>query len=494
MLKPTSAKKAVQLAEQKSTDVKTELKKDERSKDNAAMFDIWKQIADVRGGIRAMREAGKTYISKFADETNDEYQFRLTLAKMTNIFKDVSDALAAKPFAKEVKIKNETLENAFEEIEENIDGTGNNLTQFAAKAFSNGINNGLHWIFVDFPKVDRGTIVTVADAKRAAIRPYWSHVLAENMLEVKTTFINAQEVLTYCRILEPEIPAKVREFTRLETGGITWELWEKTAKGDWVIIDGGFLEISQIPLFPFMTGERDGKTWVFNPPLQDACDLQVTLYRQESQLEFTKTMTAYPMLAGNGVRPPLNAAGLPGKLTIGPNRVLYAPPDGNGNSGNWSYVEPSSSSLTFLSNDVEKTKQDIRELGKQPLTATSGNLTVITTAVAAGKAKSAVKQWGLDLKNTLEKAILCSFEFMGLQTDETPEIEIFDDYDNFAEGDIAALTSARTAGDISRKTFLSELKRRAILSADFDYDAETECLLNETPSEVGEPDEDETEL
>jgi len=467
--------------------------KDKRSADNEAMLPYWQQVADIRGGIRSMKVAGDTYLKKFPEEPKEDYEYRLSLAKLTNVYKDVSDSLAAKPFQEEIGLKpeNETdiMPEQLDDLEDNVDGAGNNLTKFAAQVFSYGINNAIHWVFVDMPKIG-DEIRTIADGKAANIRPYWSHVLAQNMLEVKAEFVNAKAILTYARILEPGKPKTVREFTRdSETGVITWIVYEQNDKGEWPEKDSGILGIDQIPLFPFITGEREGKTWVFIPPLQDACDLQIILYRQESQLEFAKTMTAYPMLSGNGVKPAKNAQGMPEKLAIGPNRVLYAPPDGNGNSGNWAYVEPSASSLTFLSADVDKTKQDLRELGKQPLTATTGGLTVITTAVAAGKAKSAVKAWGLALKDTLENCIECSFKWLKIDTKLAPDVVVYDDYDNVTEGDIEALTAARASRDISGETFTSELKRRAILSAEFDFDNEQERLLKETLPPAGSVDD-----
>jgi len=468
-------------------------KKDKRSADNVAMLPYWKQVSDIRGGINAMRAATTDYLKKFPNEEKEDYEYRLTLTKMTNVYKDVADSLAAKPFQEEISLKpeNETdiMPEQVDELEDNIDGQGNNLTKFAYQVFSHGINNAIHWVFVDMPVIDK-KIRTIADGKAANIRPYWSHILAQNMLEVRAQFINSKSVLTYARILEPGKVKTVREFERIAaTGVIVWKVYEQDTKANWFVKDEGTLGIDEIPLYPFITGEREGNSWVFIPPLQDACDLQVTLYRQESQLEFAKTMTAYPMLSGNGVKPAKGADGKPEAIAIGPNRVLYAPPDGNGNSGSWAYVEPSASSLTFLSSDVDKTKQDLRELGKQPLTATTGGLTVITTAVAAGKAKSAVKAWGLALKDTIENCLACSFKWWNLDANLVPDIVVYDDYDNVTEGDVAALITARASRDISGETFLSELKRRAILSSEFDFDTEQERLLNETIPPAGSVDD-----
>ena len=51
---------------------------------------------------------------------------------------------------------------------------------------------------------------------------------------------------------------------------------------------------------------------------------------------------------------------------------------------------------------------------------------------------------------------------------------------------MTALQAARNARDISGKTFTSELKRRKVLSPEYDYDADTLLLLAEGPPDLAE--------
>jgi hypothetical protein len=273
---------------------------------------------------------------------------------------------------------------------------------------------------------------------------------------------------------------------------VTWQLWERMAnavdgKAQYQLIDGNTLSIDVIPFVPFTTGRRDGNGWKFFPPMQDAADLQIQLYRDESALQYIKTLTAYPMLGANGMKPEMGADGkTPKKVAIGPGVVLWGKPDGNGNHGEWKYVEPTAESLRFLAEDIKSVKEDLRELGRQPLTAQSGNVTVITSAVAAGKARSAVSAWALGLKDAAENALVITGKFIGMK-DYEPEVNVYNEFDNFTDGgtDLDTLTKARENGDISRKTYHTELKRRKVLSPEFEHDDELEELANEMP---GEPD------
>lgn len=469
------------------------------AKDIGCMVDYWDQTDAIVEGYDAVRNAADKYLPKFNEEKTDDYKVRLQLTKFTNIYRDIVEGLASKPFEEEITLLEDDKAKPPEEIKtfiEDVDGGGNSITQFGSLTFFNGINSAIDWIFVDFPSVDRTRIVTRADEKKAGIRPFWSHVLGRNVREVRTAIVNGKRELSYIRVFEPGVSEldRVRIMLRDETGGVFWFLYEKIEsqtdqKQKYALIQQGKLTIDVIPYVPFTTGRRDGASWKFFPAMRDAADLQIKLYQNESGLEFISNMAGYPMLAANGMRPELEADGkTPKKVAIGPMRLLYGLPNDDGSIGNWQFIEPAATSMEFLQKKNDKTKEDLRELGRQPLTAQSGNLTVITTAVAAGKARSAVSAWALELKNALENALVITAKWLNLSGYE-PEVNVFNEFDSFTDGnsDLDALDKARARGDISNETFLSELKRRKVLAPEFDFDKEQERLLKEVPSE---PDED----
>lgn len=462
-----------------------------RSPDSRAMMPYWDKVDAILDGIDGMRLARTDYLPKFADEADNEYNYRLQMTKMTNVFSDIVEGLASKPFEQHITMLNDEAEipETVSKFIDDVDGSGNNLTVFGAGTFHNGIANAIDWIFVDYSE-KKDNIKTRADAKRAGLRPYWSRVLARNVLQVTSKMINGVEMITYFKVLEPGDPDRIREFVLDENSGkVTWALYERQAEklpqSDtfFVKIKSGDLSIGIIPMVPFITGPRDGRNWKVRPPMKQAADLQVELYQQESGLKFAKNLTAYPMLAANGIQPPTNEKGeLQYKIAVGPNRVLWSKTDAQGKVGNWQYLEPGSESLKFLAEDIQATIRELRELGRQPLTAQSGNITVITAAVAASKAKSAVKQWALMLKDSLENALKITMMWL----DETfePEVHVFSEFDDFTEGeDLEALDNARERGDISRRTHWEELKRRGVLSSNFSAERENERLLEEVPGD-----------
>lgn len=463
-----------------------------RSDDSAAMLNYWDKTDAIVEGYETVKAAAETYLPKFPDETHSDYTLRLQSTKFTNVYRDIVEGLSTKPFEEEISLIEDEKSPLPEDVKnfcEDVDGSGNNLTVFSSLTFFNGINSAIDWIFIDYPKIDTNIIRTIADLKSSGIKPFWTHVLGRNVLEARVEMINGKETLSYIRIFEPGKPDHVRIFERQPNGAVNWQLWEKKdktsqdGKTQFEMIDEDTLSINVIPLVPFITGRRDGRTFKVFPAMQDAADLQIELYQQESALKFIKILAAYPMLAANGMKPQMQSDGkTPKPLATGPMRVLWGIPDGAGNSGTWQFVEPSATSMTFLAADVKATIEQLRELGRQPLTAQSGNLTVITTAVAAGKSKSAVGAWALLLKDALERA----FQITGMfaKWNVEPQVNVYNEFDEFTDDgkDVDALISARKNGDLSRNSLWKELKRRKILMPEFDAEKELEELLNEVPT------------
>jgi len=471
-----------------------------RAPDLGKMVPYWDKTDAIIEGHDAMRRAGEEFLPKFGDEEQSDYKKRLTITKFTNIFRDVVEGLSSKPFQEEVTLIGSDVPEEIVNFIENVDGSGNNLTVFAAQTFYNAIASAIDWIFVDYPSVDVTRSMTRAEAKARNIKPFWSHILGRNVLEIRTEVFGSDEVIVYFRVLEPEIDGKdkVRVFTKLPDA-VVWELYEenpeaKKLEDKMVKIDEGQLSIDVIPMVPFITGRREGKKFNIQPIMQDAADLQVTLYQEESGLQFIKTMAGYPMLAANGIRPERDKDGQPKKLPIGPMKVLYGAPDGSGNHGTWSYVEPNANSMEFLKKSIDSTKQDLRELGRQPLTALSSQLTTVTTSIAAGKAKTAVGAWALMLKDALENALMLTAKYMNLEYET--EVNVYTDFDNVSDtnADIDNLLTAREKGDISRETLHFEMKRRKILSPEFSTEEENKRLLAEIPSDGLDAPENEEDI
>lgn len=480
----------------------------EVSGDHAAMAPYWVMVETILDGAGAMRMAQTDYLPQFPNESNTDYTYRANNAKFTNIYADIVSGLAAKPFAEQAEVEEEGTSPRVVELSQDIDGRGNNLHVFASDVFFHGINYAISWILVDFtqakPNPD-GRVLSAAQETKQKLRPYWVHVPARRVLAVYSATIAGKEEFVHLRLEEnvtersgfsETLVEQVRVFNREpiiddDTGlaadyaPATYQLWRKT-NGKWVGGDVLPVSIEIIPMVPFITGRRKGGTWQFVPPMQDVAYLQVEHYQQETNLKGAKEQTAFPMLAGNGVTPATGAQGKPLPVPVGPKTVLYAPMNAdNGQHGEWTYIEPQATSLKFLAEDIKATEDQMREIGRQPLTATAG-ITVVTAALASQKASSAVQAWAWGLKDALEQA----YVIMDLWLKEANKtaVKIFTDFAIEAgdEKGPTVLTEARKNGDLSRETYWEELQRRSILSANFDPEAEATRLEGEIEESVAD--------
>ncbi|WP_297803425.1 DUF4055 domain-containing protein [uncultured Brevundimonas sp.] len=480
-----------------------------------AMKPYWDTVAAIMGGTEAMRKGGETYLPRFDGESLERYEIRRKHAKFTNIFGDMIETLASKPFAEEITLKDGTSET-IRALAENIDARGNRLDVFAKAVFSAGLAKGIDWVWVDYsraqPRTD-GKPLSVAEEKAQRLRPYWVRIPAERMLAVYTDTVDGEEQVVHARIREDGVrrdgynEVAVERIRVLEREPLTdgdgkhigygpaiFRLMEKSAAGrarkaTWTEIDSGPITIGVISLVPFITGERKDGGWEIIPPFKPVAELQVEHYQAEAKLKSISDLTGYPMLVGKGINPPIGADGKPIAAPVGPQAVLYAPPHGEtGTSGDWSIIEPNGTSLTFLAKQVETIEGQMRELGRQPLIATTG-ITAVAAAYSSQKATSVIQAWALSLKDMLEQCL--KFTAMWLSEAVEPELVWnLDDIDLTIgdENSINALTAMRAKGDISRKTYWAECKRRGVLGADFDADTEEVLLASEAPDEDTEDD------
>lgn len=495
-------------------------KPDNPSSDYKVMAPYWKKVTTILGGAEAMRRAKEEYLPKFEVESDPDYERRVSQARFTNVFKDIVENLAARPFGSEVVLSDES-DPQLVEFSNDVDARGNDLHSFVGDTFFRGISAGIDWIYVDYSKRPDG-VKTRTQEKAAGLRPFWCHYPAESVLAAYSDFVNGSEQFVHVRLREHKVERD--GFGEKETpcirvierepmldgsyGKPTVTLYKKvkdakSGKEEWIVEDGFpvQLTIDVIPLVPYITGRRQGSTWVIDPPMRDAAELQIELYQQENGLKNVKTYTAFPMLSGDGISPEIDKDGKPKPLAIGPRTVLYGGAAGDGVSpGSWKFVEPGAQSLKFLSEDVKDTISELRELGRQPLTAQSGNLTVITTAFAAEKGNSAIQAWAINLKDAIEKACYFTGLWLGIK-DAKAEAVVNTDFDIGIGDDksFSEVVGMYKEKVISREQLIHEAKRRGVIDKDYDPDDDLELILasmedveedeppTDEPSDEGEP-------
>lgn len=470
-----------------------------------AMEAHWRTVRDVLAGAPAVRSAGQKYLPKLPREADADYTFRLAGSPFVNHYAELSSALVAKPFTNEVSVTADAPDQ-IKALVEDIDGQGNSLHVFAERAFFDGVHDGITFILVDKMPVPDGA--TVADEKAAGARPYWVNLLGLQVLGFRVATVEGRTQVIEARIAEEatvededgteRLMQRVRVLRREKTptgyAPATWVLWERqelvNRRGQftWVPIEEGSIAIGVIPLVPMVCGRQLGARLA--PVFGDLLSLQLEHYERESLLKNARMLTAFPMLSAAGVSPPTMArtitvdgqavveqVAVP--ITVGPGTVLYGAPLADGGSVSWSYVEPNAASLKFLADDIERLETQMRELGRQPLTKATSGVTVVAASFAAANANSTAEALALNLKDALEQAM--AYTAMWLQIGDEPEIAMSTDFatDLIDGGDASTLLEMRKANDLSVTTLWAELRRRNVLSPEFDPDAELQAILGE---------------
>lgn len=494
------------------------------------MMDYWCKVRDLAGGVRAMRAAGQKYLPRFESESLEAYNVRIKTARLTNIFMDIVENLADRPFGKEITITEGS--DRVKRLSEDIDGEGNNLHNFAFNFFRGSIDMALGWIYVDHTRTN-STVTdangktrpkSIAEERESGARPYWVYVPADEMIAAYTVMVGGREEFYHVRMKEchtevsgwDEIEVvQIREIVREplydEFGNVMllsdpyYRVWQQkeqkvqvgskwiTKKNVWTVVDEGPISIGVIPVVPLVIGKRKGTTWEVIPAMQGCLDLQMEYYEQENDLKNIKKLTAFPMLSASGVEPEKGDDGKVRPAPVGPRAVLYAPPsDSGGAPGSWKIIEPAGGSLTFLRDDLKELAKELRELGRQPLTQSSGTLTTSTSDQAASKANAPIKRWALQLKDALENAWFLT----ALWLNETvePEVYVDTDFDTGVNEDdgMSDVISMRAKGDISQETLWEEAKRRKVLGDSFDAEAERKRLAAEEPDTIDPLDQQDT--
>lgn len=458
----------------------------QKSIDLQAMWPFWRSVRDVTAGLDALKSKGTTYLPKFPDEPDTRHVARVAEAKLTNVFRDVVEDLSSRPFAKKLDLISEGAPDEMVALSEDVDGQGSHLHVFAAEMMFYGVSRGVDFLFVDHTEASGGAL-SRAEEIEAGDRVVWRRIAAEDMIDIRTAVVGGveefvhvrwhEEIVEFDGFKEERLPA-VRVVERpwdegTETYGPPVSvLWRKD--DGWLPSDAVPLTIGFIPLVAFLTGRRPGESWQIEPPMRDVLDLQLDLFRQETGLSYISRMAAYPMLVGEGVQIPDEG------FSVGPGQVLVTDMPTQGEPGKFSYLEPGAQSLDFLRQRISDTISQMREIGRQPLNAQSGNLTAAMAALIGSKANSAVAAWALQLADALELAFLYSAEWRGIQPDWEPIVSIHTDFAVSAGGDdFSFVIEMYQEGLISREKLLHEAKRRGIVDPDHDAESDLETILQE---------------
>ncbi len=451
------------------------------------MCPSWDKIETILAGTEAMRRASKKYLPKHVNEKDEAYDNRLVQATLLNMTQLTLDTWVGRPFSDPVKVGKDVPE-ALRSILDDVDLQGNRFNVFARNWFREGVAKAFAHVLVDFPDTSTSASSprSIADDQREGVRPYWTFVKPENLIAESAAVVDGREVLTHVRIREQvvlqdgfdeRVVNRIRIFDRLLPGesatpGVIFSLWE-LRKGEkeeaWIPVQPpARLDIDEIPLVTFYA-DRQGLMYG-KSPLEDLVDLNIRHWQSTSEQIDVLTAARFPILAASGVTEDENRP-----VLVGPHRCLTTPDP----QGRWYYVEHTGAAIAAGRQDLADLEAQMAHYGAEFLTKRPGSTSATARALDSAEATSPLEDAVVRFNDALNQALSLTAKWMGLAEGGTLEVSTDFGPEEPNAADFQALQAARQGRDISRETFLDELKRRGTLADTFDPDADLEQLRSE---------------
>lgn len=467
-----------------------------------AMTRPWTLIHTLLEGTDGMRAAGEAMTPRYERESADHWEARVARTVLTNFVEMTSEHLTGQA----LKVPPEADEDVPEDIAailEDVDGQGTGFATFARNIFRDAVENSFTHVLVDMPSPEPnedGAPRTLADDRADGLRPYWVHVSPINLFFAHAEVINGKEVLTHIRFREDAVEVvgwaevvreRIRVLSRIPAGQgeggeafdtfVEWQLWEyqETSKNkeEWVLIDTGAMDIDEIPLVTFYT-DRQG-LHMGKPPLEDLAQLNIAHWQSSSDQRNVLTVSRFPILAASGAMDAEDENG-EGGIEVGPHSFLYMPDA----QGKFYYVEHEGAAISAGRDDLKDLEETMAGYGTEFLKQRPANEGVTARVLDTSESLSTLQVWVIDFKDALENCLRLTAKWLGKEDDAGSVVLDSDDVglDEADSSHLDALHKARTARDISRMAYLTELKRRGVLSEAYDPEEDEEVLEDEAPS------------
>ena len=228
-------------------------------------------------------------------------------------------------------------------------------------------------------------------------------------------------------------------------------------------------DLDVIPLIPVYG--KHVEFMIGTPPMIDIGYLNIAHWQSDSDQRHILHVARVPILFASGLG---NDERSNFTLEVGPNSMTRGP-----QGSTLEYVEHSGHGIEAGANDLETLEQRMGKLGlNMVIKRQSGDTTATARTLDQSESDSPLAMFARHLESQLEVMLDLFGLFLNLGDDAGGSITLFKDFSiTMRDGDdIKALDVARSRGDLSQLTYWDELKRRNLLSDDFDPEVEVDLL------------------
>ena len=444
----------------------------------------WRDLEPLMRGTQAMRLATHL-MPRWPGEQEDSYAARIKTATLFPAYRRTISVMAGKPFSKPLTLSEDTPAQIAEWAND-IDLEGVNLHAFASEMLIETLAFGLAGILVDAPppvQTANPAGATVADQRRAGVRPYFVRVRHDQILGWRVSTVGGRATLTQLRLAEAEQvedgaygERTVQRVRVLEPG--SWKLLEKTSKGEWFEQSSGTTSLDVIPFVPcyglrrsFMQAEI---------PLLDLAYLNIKHWQSQSDQDTILHVARVPILAVIGAQDDA-------PITVGAQAAVKLP-----QGADMKFVEHTGASINAGKESLKDLESQMIQTGAELLVARPGQRSATEAANDADANKSDLQRITEGFEDSLDLALYFMARFASLP--KGGSVSLFKDFaaQTLTEASATLVQALQQGGLITRATAVRELQRRGVLSSDIDVEAELQAAEDEgpePPEPVDDPDE-----
>lgn len=441
----------------------------------------WPMIDALVGGTATMRAAAAQFLPKWPLESDGSHKARVAASVLFPAFNRTSAVLAAKPFARDVKI--DGVPDDLLRLLDDVDLLQTDFQPFLAQLMLSCLRYGVTGVLVDMPPAQG--VRNLAEEKALGIRPYATIYPAGSILGWRTQKTGSSLALTQIRLLERIVEdegrwgERVVEQVRVLTPG-RWETYRRNERGWWIPHDGGVVSLKRVP-FVFFYGEREG-FGVGSPPLIDLAHMNVEHWQSSSDQMNILHVARVPILFAKGFTDS-------DKIVVGANQAAMA----TNPSAELVYVEHTGKAIEAGRVAIRDLEDRMRQAGAELLVQRASTVTATEVRADAEGNRSTLQKIVEGFEESAEDVIRLMGEWAGIPCD--PDVELYKDFGANDASDAAGglLMQAVAAGVVSRRTAFEELQRMDVVSPGVDWDEEVARIAGEAKDAPADPSGDDAE-
>lgn len=456
--------------------------------DYAAMAETWKKCRDCAAGQKAVHAAGETYLAKLKDQTAEDYQAYVSRASFYNAFWRTVAGMKGLLFRDDPQT---VVPAVAEPMHDDVTMSGVPLSTFGQMLADEVVTVGRAGVLADYPTAPVGT--TLADAKRMNLRPTLALYKAESIINWRMGMVNNQHVVTMV-VLEEQHTAQAvdDEFgtvgeTRyrvldLAGGKYRVRVFKVNDKGEDEQIGGDLFPLmgnQPMGFIPFVFfGPDDTTPTVYDPPLIDLADMNLSHYRTTADLEHGAHFTGLPTPVVSGYTKENEGE----KLYIG-STAAWVFPDPQAKA---TYLEFTGQGLGALERLLDRKEQQMAVLGARMLEAQKRAVESAESAAIHRKGEESILS---GIASVLSLGMTRALGWFAAFAGATGEVKFEINKDFLPMGMspqmLTALVQSWQGGAISSQALFENLKAGQLYEPDATFEDEEARIKSGGPVGVG---------